>query len=504
MEQTLDEYALALRASNGDSLAVAALVERTRLRLFSIAYSELRHYDDAQDAVAAALLSVCLHIGDLREPSRVIPWMQSIVRREAYRIQRGQGTALLSAEWADLKSADANTLILRLDIERALRHLPERQAQAIRLFYLEGRPIREIAQNMGVDTDAVSEGQVKVWLHRGRQRLTKHLEGYAPMTLDTAPLNPAFSGLPVALLHSDLAPDLLTTILNNLRKGGAAPVVLTPDALPLAADDLTALHDLLKNYEAIIVDEHLGAHSGLEYVLFCRSQSETRGIHITLLHTHPEDALLTTACFLTGVDQLACKSDPKALLSLFPPAAPQAKSQELLASWTRWVMNRIRVLPEVQEELQKKHRRGWMRFTERARKIVYHAQVETQRRGGSLVGTEHLLLGLVKETDCAGARILAEKCEISLERVVNEINSLTANPKGRTGEDMLLDGDAKRAIEMAHEEADALEHDFLGSEHLLLGLLREAEGNAGRLLASLGLKIEVVRTAVSTWHKQGE
>jgi ATP-dependent Clp protease ATP-binding subunit ClpC len=99
---------------------------------------------------------------------------------------------------------------------------------------------------------------------------------------------------------------------------------------------------------------------------------------------------------------------------------------------------------------------------------------------------------------------LAEKCEISLERVVNEINSLTANPKGRTGEDMLLDGDAKRAIEMAHEEADALEHDFLGSEHLLLGLLREAEGNAGRLLASLGLKIEVVRTAVSTWHKQGE
>src|SRR3954465_12401314 len=77
-----DEYELALRAREGDPYALAELVERTRVRLFALAYAELRHYEDAHDAVAAALLRVCRHIQELQEPERVRAWMQSIVRNE--------------------------------------------------------------------------------------------------------------------------------------------------------------------------------------------------------------------------------------------------------------------------------------------------------------------------------------------------------------------------------------------------------------------------------------
>src|SRR5215218_9197915 len=88
MEREPREYELALRAREGDPGALAELVDRTRLRLFAQAYADLRHYEDAQDAVASALLQVCLHVGELREPERVHAWMQSVLRNEVRRLRR--------------------------------------------------------------------------------------------------------------------------------------------------------------------------------------------------------------------------------------------------------------------------------------------------------------------------------------------------------------------------------------------------------------------------------
>src|SRR5438132_7423864 len=88
MDRETSEYDLALRAREGDREALAELVERARLRLFALAYAELRHYDDAQDAVATALLQVCLHVKALRDPARIWAWMYSIVRNEARRLRR--------------------------------------------------------------------------------------------------------------------------------------------------------------------------------------------------------------------------------------------------------------------------------------------------------------------------------------------------------------------------------------------------------------------------------
>ena len=102
MNREPDEYELALRAREGDRRALAELVERTRLRLFSLAYAELRHYEDAQDAVASALLQICRHVTELREPESIRAWMNSIVRNEVRRLRRGSDTAALSLDGSGL------------------------------------------------------------------------------------------------------------------------------------------------------------------------------------------------------------------------------------------------------------------------------------------------------------------------------------------------------------------------------------------------------------------
>src|SRR5712692_678505 len=112
------EYELALRARQGDPDALAELVARTRMRLFSLAYAELRHYDDAHDAVASALLQICRHIKELREPERVRAWMQSIVRNEARRLRRGPGASVMRLDGAEIEAEGPVQSFLRLDIER--------------------------------------------------------------------------------------------------------------------------------------------------------------------------------------------------------------------------------------------------------------------------------------------------------------------------------------------------------------------------------------------------
>src|SRR5437899_7523524 len=121
MDRETSEYDLALRAREGDREALAELVERTRLRLFALAYAELRHYEDAQDAVAAALLQICRHVKELREPERVRAWMHTIVRNEVRRILRGRAPeeSGMSPEQTETLAVVPGPSVLRLDIERA-------------------------------------------------------------------------------------------------------------------------------------------------------------------------------------------------------------------------------------------------------------------------------------------------------------------------------------------------------------------------------------------------
>src|SRR5271170_3458996 len=136
------------------------------------------------------------------------------------------------------------------------------------------------------------------------------------------------------------------------------------------------------------------------------------------------------------------------------------------------------------------------RFTDRARKVMALANQEAQRFNHEYIGTEHILLGLVKEGSGVGANVL-KNLDVDLRRVRLEVEKLV-----KSGPDMVTMGKlpqtprAKKVIEYAIEEARNLNHNYVGTEHLLLGLLREQEGVAAQVLMNLNLKLEEVREEV--------
>ncbi len=136
------------------------------------------------------------------------------------------------------------------------------------------------------------------------------------------------------------------------------------------------------------------------------------------------------------------------------------------------------------------------RFTDRARKVMALANQEAQRFNHDYIGTEHILLGLVKEGSGVGASVL-KNLGVDLRGVRREVEQLT-----KRGPELVTMGNipqtprAKHVIEYALEESRDLNHNYVGTEHLLLGLLREQDGVAAQVLANLGVRLEVARREV--------
>src|SRR5439155_1046284 len=135
------------------------------------------------------------------------------------------------------------------------------------------------------------------------------------------------------------------------------------------------------------------------------------------------------------------------------------------------------------------------KFTERARKVFSLAQEEAQRFNHNYIGTEHLLLGLVREGDGIAARVLAN-LGVQLPKVRSAVEFIIGRGDGLVVGDPGLTPRAKKVIELAMDEARRLNNHYIGTEHLLLGLVREGEGIAAGVLESLGVSLEKVRRQV--------
>ena len=139
------------------------------------------------------------------------------------------------------------------------------------------------------------------------------------------------------------------------------------------------------------------------------------------------------------------------------------------------------------------------RFTEEARNVMALAGQQAQRFGHNCIGTEHIFLGLLKEEACTGAKILKD-CGVNTKKIRHELKQFL-KLKGESDPDaenkLPQTPPAVQAVKHALEEARALHHDHIGTEHLLLGLLRETDGIAAQTLANLGVKLEDVREGLS-------
>ncbi|MBU1912509.1 MAG: ATP-dependent Clp protease ATP-binding subunit [Candidatus Omnitrophica bacterium] len=137
------------------------------------------------------------------------------------------------------------------------------------------------------------------------------------------------------------------------------------------------------------------------------------------------------------------------------------------------------------------------RFTERARKVILLAKEEAKRFNHDYIGTEHILLGLIREGEGVAAVVL-QKMGLNLQQIRMEIEKIV-----KPGPPMVVSGDipftptAKKVIELSSEEARSLGHNYIGTEHILLGLIREGEGVASQVLVNLGLDLNKVREEIA-------
>ncbi|MBI2252623.1 MAG: AAA family ATPase, partial [Armatimonadetes bacterium] len=138
----------------------------------------------------------------------------------------------------------------------------------------------------------------------------------------------------------------------------------------------------------------------------------------------------------------------------------------------------------------------WEPFTERARRAIILAQEEAQRLGNNYIGTEHLLLGIISEGESVAAKVL-ESLGISLQKVRQEVEAIVGKGGQTIQQEMVFTPRAKRVIELAFEEARSLAHNYIGTEHLLLGLIREGEGVAARILSNLGIEPAKIRSQIT-------
>lgn len=139
------------------------------------------------------------------------------------------------------------------------------------------------------------------------------------------------------------------------------------------------------------------------------------------------------------------------------------------------------------------------RFSDHARHVMAKANEQAQQFGHKLIGTEHIFLGLLKEEDGTGAKILRNR-GVDIEKMLGEIDQiLKLKGKPEREEDSNIPGtpSAIKVVEHALEEARALKHNYIGTEHLLLGLMRETDGIAAQVLTNLGIRLDEVRESLS-------
>jgi excisionase family DNA binding protein len=148
--------------------------------------------------------------------------------------------------------------------------------------------------------------------------------------------------------------------------------------------------------------------------------------------------------------------------------------------------------PQGARKIPERERDRWDKFTDRAKKALHNAQEEAQRFRHSYIGTEHLLLGLVREGEDVTALVL-QKLGLELNQVRNQVEAIMTRGERLVPGEIGLTPRAKKVVNLAVDEAQRFGHHYIGTEHLLLAIIRLDEGIAAVVLKSLGVDLEQAR-----------
>ncbi len=164
-------------------------------------------------------------------------------------------------------------------------------------------------------------------------------------------------------------------------------------------------------------------------------------------------------------------------------------AQHVIRSFGRWLTRRRRAGPCGKGTAARTNQIGnFDRFTERARTVMQLAQEEAQRLQHNYIGTEHLLLGLLREREGVVGKVLTSM-GVDLDQARQAVEGIVGRGEHLVSGEIHLTPRAKKVVELAVDEARRLHHHFLGTEHLLLGMLREGQGIGAGVLESFGLSL---------------
>ena len=135
------------------------------------------------------------------------------------------------------------------------------------------------------------------------------------------------------------------------------------------------------------------------------------------------------------------------------------------------------------------------RFTDRARRVVVLAQEEARRLNHNYIGTEHILLGLIQEGEGHAAKAI-EELNINIDSVRSEVVEIIGEGQQSPSGHIPFTPRAKKVLELSLREALQLGHNYIGTEHILLGLIQEGEGHAAKAIEELNINIDSVRSEV--------
>ena len=135
------------------------------------------------------------------------------------------------------------------------------------------------------------------------------------------------------------------------------------------------------------------------------------------------------------------------------------------------------------------------KFSERARRVLSLAQEEAQRFNHNYIGTEHILLGLVRENEGTAAKVLGG-LSIELNKIRSAVEFIIGKGDTAASGEIGLTPRAKKVIELAVDEARRLNHPYIGTEHILLGITKETEGIAAKVLINLSIDLSKIQSAI--------
>lgn len=496
--------------------------------LYRYVYRQVHQAVIAEDLTSLVFLKALRWLQPDRSPESVKGWLYATARSVIadYWRERAQ-VNLLPLETAEEmpalspESNDEQLQLLQTSIQRLLDGLPPRERDVLTLRYFQGYSAAEIGQELGLSAKYVRVLQLRALRHAASLETTERI---VSMESPAIPYNQqALRALELtreearALNHNYIGTEHL---LLGIFDEGSAATELSNHGITAERIRRAILYILGR-----LPAERLGYTQETDYTprtqaILVLAAEEARRMGETAINPHhllvallrEGEGIAAGVLQASGVRLEQVGAAVRLLISpdeeggpVTIPADLQEAFQQHPDAYNMFVMlsnaNQKKIVDTI-EQIEGEDKRKWVierlmvgpfdRFTTRAHHVLTLAQEEAQRFQHNAIGTEHLLLGLVREEEGVAFQVL-RNLGIEVDQVRQSIEALIGQGQRIVGE-VGLTPQSKKVIEFAVDEARHLMHQSIGTEHFLLGLLREGNGMAAGVLENFGLHLEQVRT----------